>query len=1645
MSVKSLLKQAKDALVDAKDYALARDRANDVLSEDPKNYFALVFLAAAEGNLGNAEESRQAYLSAIGVNRQQAAAFQGYNQLLAGLEKDGKWTDLVAALEAIRDVYAEGNDAKNLHATLLKLVDAAIKANERLKAADALLSFIPPHPYASLLATLPDTTASPLSTLLRVTSLHAAHERDLFDIQVALRRKRLDAPPLEALQRAVAGEIAAGSKLPELYARLDAVAGEKGATEALTDAERDQLRKSRLSYVGTLQTQLSLAPSSSTGAKHALYTTLLSLCRTLVSSHVSAPLPYQILLDSSDVHVEKYDTAIVDDAVAALDAEDALARVAGAYTGWIEGGASEEAVELCDTVAIAPLKSIFATSFLTALLLDVKDWHRALAAAQRLGELVKEQERVCGVEVGQPALASEIARGRCYANLDAGSREEAVAWFERALRRDPENVEAVLGLGDVHLTRYADPTRASELFTRALELSPDSIPAKEAFAWAQYHLGNLAQSLAMLTEVADAADSAQVQYRLGRVVWDMRDDTPTAATEARAHFMRAVKLDPGFAPAYTALGQYLSEHEGDASRAHRFYVKALSLDPLDEYAGSRVVEYCLQQGDAPQAVEVCKVATEANPRAAWAWKKKAFAEMETKSYTSSIASFQAAIRLSVRDPPLWSGLGDAYLHEGKYTAATKAFTRASELEPDNVYPRYKLGLVKQRTRYYEEAVVELSAVAAELGAEAEAEADTDTASSALRVGMLQALAACQTELGRDLVAKGVYGRAAETFATALTTALQGHQAAEALQCWAKVVGDSCLAFRGLPAYVQYVSGETLAEIARVFQDAHQATNGHSSAVGDLLAGLPEKKTDTDGPLRPSLEGIIACASLAYRHCVRLCVPPVGARKKHLLAGCLHDLAMSFFARWKAEPSIGVEYYEACVKCLTLATKYHPTEVTVWNSLGVVTALKEPGLSQHAFITAVELDNKSSTTWSNLGFLYLIHHDIDLAKRAFSQAQLANPEDPNSWIGLALINRAIGNSSEEGSLLAHAYDLSEGTHVEGTFNYCLQNVKQKISATNFRSLSNDEWFGLAFALARLVDRNNGDPVIHNLLGVCLERQGRNLEAEEAFDRALALLDDDVKRSSDVRANVGRVVFESPKDDRKNDRSADDAIGSVVQGIVYYSERETTKALEEFQRALRESTSRDGNKLRDFASLLSAQTLYAMGEPQNLEAAQRQLLQSATQTTTHVPSLLALCALGLVTGDGNVATAAGEELLKLPAHSLGDHDADVDDILSRLFRLQGDSKAALRFVQRSVHRYPHMTKRWAHLAVVIARTAPRKSGAAKSCGEVGKDALAASIAVVASGQITVDRRGFAVSAAQKAVRLSPGSFGAWSSLWVALRARIAFLSCTEGSQAVPRDLVLSLERTARHLWENRDQFDNASVAHSTLWSRLMLSDSILSGFILSPNPTTAVEEDVSTFQQSAALCDITDDPSVPDGFVPMFWTLSARHYVLAQDYGSAVASLKAALSRDHTYAPAARLLLAIYNQLGLPRAGDSTARALARSGNDGAILSSVSWNLLRGELTAASENNRTLASGSVQPEVEAVSRLLQAMVLGRSSGGPQRAVKIVQKVAESEFIKVGAWEEAFLGWAGCRLDSANSESWEQRMRNILKSESKFNCIY
>lgn len=67
-------------------------------------------------------------------------------------------------------------------------------------------------------------------------------------------------------------------------------------------------------------------------------------------------------------------------------------------------------------------------------------------------------------------------------------------------------------------------------------------------------------------------------------------------------------------------------------------------------------------------------------------------------------------------------------------------------------------------------------------------------------------------------------------------------------------------------------------------------------------------------------------------------------------------------------------------------------------------------------------------WTNLGMMYLMHDDNELAAQAFSRGQAIDPENAATWVGQAVLASRARDHGEAHELYQHAFEIGDRSFV-----------------------------------------------------------------------------------------------------------------------------------------------------------------------------------------------------------------------------------------------------------------------------------------------------------------------------------------------------------------------------------------------------------------------------------------------------------------------------------------------------------------------------------------------------------------------------------------------------------------------------------------
>ncbi|KAG1896020.1 superkiller protein 3 [Suillus fuscotomentosus] len=1378
---KSKLKAARDA-IGKKKYEQAREAAAQVLEYEPDNYTAHVFLGLALLELGQHEKSEQLYRKAIELKDDQILAWQGIAKLH---EQTQKWNDLADTLEHMMQIFAKNDDATKCAETLQKLMDILRQHGTRREVIQALYFYLPESSLYPVLSTLPPPNATnPTSTSIfptqsaihnslavyeELVSLTEREEEMFIKSEFDKRRTRLGAPKPEQLKKDIGIEIWHSSKLPVLY------------NDILNHpSTSDELRRATESKLIRYKYQLFLALPSTDPEKRQVGMQLDEMVHGIVTIGIPDEFAWCIWFEGKD-----YDTVGTGHAIK-LTMITELATLEGlglAYlkqfielfptstlalmlTGYLTYnkaayGDEESTEELTFAVdsdpygtildAFSALPDSLLANMITARVhLQEVEYTDAIKVAESGLELVRRYESNAARELQEVRKAFHIILATSFVHLFPPKHHPRALYFlNDVLKQDPTNVDGLMGKG--YVFRYAEKWEEAEvLFAQAAEQLPDDVDkgveAKEESAWCLSRMH------------ADAGVDALKE--VFETLKDIEDrDTGESREEAFKYFITSLKHNREYAPAYTSLGVYYSEHASppDHTRASKCFQKAFELDARESEAARRLAEGFADEREWDLVEVVARRTIDGEggmgagmgegdgaasgkylPTNAWAWKALGVVELIRRNYAESIKVFQVALRADVDDQL-------SYSKAGRHAAALRALGRAHELQPDDWMCTYFIGEVQRQAGRLAEALTSFQSILDVRPTEA---------------GVLLSVAQTYLDLARHQRFTGFVTRAEQSFISCVNVVLVAIRESPGYRgvAW-KIAADALFDLSVITVFADenYVR-ETVTVVCEIIQDQSSAR----------LAGL-FKFTTLSPDDRITGLNVLEAAVAAYDYRIT-----VGSSDETALPSSLYDLAVALHEWILKQPSGTTgKALEATNSFLVQALQIEPGNVRFWVALGDLHFAQKPKLSQHAYIKAIEVDTKNVVAWTKIGLLYLYHNDIELATQAFTKAQTLDPDHTLAWIGQALIAITNGHEADARTLLEHAVSMTADV------------VNTSPPPYIFRAPNTDRLLTAFFVLGRYSQRCPADACGLHIFGLICEHLGKLEQGVEYISRAITLLEAAYEEKEDpiverqfviAHTNIARLrlglqdyegslaSFENALSLLPEDAERESQILRVQaqygSGLASFKMGDLQAAMAAFQAALESAA--DDLVLRGQVTVLLAQTMWAIGTPEFRESAKGLLLDCITADPENLMAINTLAGMGILTEDDGLVDAALSEILSLPVEQRLELDPrrDVTYLLVQHYLGLGDSDKAIKIAQKALHVEPSNLQMRREVASLLLMQ-----------GE--GDAASAILASVALNQnIAEAKTTLALSvlaqpiqsqrSAQKAIMLEPGQLRNWQTL-------------------------------------------------------------------------------------------------------------------------------------------------------------------------------------------------------------------------------------------------------------------------------------------
>ena len=588
-------------------------------------------------------------------------------------------------------------------------------------------------------------------------------------------------------------------------------------------------------------------------------------------------------------------------------------------------------------------------------------------------------------------------------------------------------------------------------------------------------------------------------------------------------------------------------------------------------------------------------------------------------------------------------------------------------------------------------------------------------------GVLIAMLQSRAENAWAKIAQGMFGEAGKLASKAILVAHKiAQQRSDIFNLW-KAVGDACSALGHSKIFASDVDLVTLSALLQVrLGDDLNVLSDVDKASLDFLTS--EDTVDAES----KADKCLIAAVLAYKRGVYASSSDIHAQAVswYNLGWAEHRVYISGGQSLRSRGKKPQRFLRAAMKCFKRAIELEASNADFWNALGVVTMWTSPRIAQHSFVRSLHLNENSARTWTNLGSLYFINNDNDLAYDAFTRGQSTDPEYPEAWVGQGLLSILEGKLDIARGYFLHAFEIADST---------LRSTKRRYATSAFDHLIHSagsaavDYLQPLFAIHQLHELSPSNTAVSHLMALYAERVADYDNGSNALEEVCEAMEaeyeksesnDSLARFAQAKADLARVNLaqhdsEAAAENAETalDLSSDGNLGAaytdartkwrlsahITAGLAHSHLKAVDQSIKSFQNALEESP---GNP--DVICML-AQVLWAKGGQEEKQAARSQLFDCVSNNEGHVEAICLLAVIGLADADVDVIEAVEDDLKALLTRdSTSDTDrirvgSVLNAILSHRRRETGDADVAvIGDAARSVMLSPGQVQGWMELA-------------------------------------------------------------------------------------------------------------------------------------------------------------------------------------------------------------------------------------------------------------------------------------------------------------------------------------------------------------
>lgn len=1342
------------------------------------------------------EEAAKAYLSATKSKPEDAQAWLGLCDLYES-QGSSKVDEYREAAVRVAEIFADADDKHRSQVAIDKFTKFAKEHGSPTQYKRSLQVVLP---GSSVYDFLEGRLPHPVYTYTRLAELTEAEEKQRINTQIGERRTRLGAR-IGQVTVEVKREVFASSDLEQLYRNI------------IDWGNDDEVRREYEEKL--LQRMFDMLVVLPKGEKNEKREQVLEAARGMVIVKHPFLLAWTLAIEWRDVSmIQDLDVGILREYLEFFP-ETSLGKVLKAYLDCEispfpappkdddDEKKDEEELSQEDRLMIMSEgledgnTSVLAHRFVSDYYLHLEEYESVIDVARNGMKLLAAEAVKSDLDFQNTKDALNCSLATALVHHQAPKNHpEARSLFHDILARKPKSTPALIGLGLI-LEEQEDYDEAVNFLSQALEQDPSNTRIAIEGAWCDALRGNYGPALETMEnylpelKVNDPKSRelrAQTLYRTGVCMWQL--DSSKAARKDRggayARFLAAIKTNVNFAPPYTSLGFYYADYAKDKKRARQCFQKAFELSSSEVEAAERLARAFADQAEwdiveivAQRVIDSGKVRPPPGSKKkgiSWPFSALGVVQMNRQEYSQAVVSFLSALRISPKDYHSYVGLGESYHNSGRYNSARRTFTYAEgphdgaqlNLSGDSWFTRYMLANVDRELGEHEEAIAGLQDVLSDRPEE---------------FGVLIALLQTFVERAWRCIETGFFGQAADGAVQALDLAQKIIKLRpSAFNLW-KAVGDACSIFYWVQAKLEIFPTQAVKELlAQDIDTKEYNILAEVDAIDHnaLEAGLDET---------PQTPQFLALTILAYKRAIFSCAHDI-----HAQAVAWYNLGWAEHRAYSSssDAKSGKKFLRAAIRCFKRAIELEAGNSEFWNALGVVTTKLNPKVAQHSFVRSLHLNERSARTWTNLGVLYLLNNDHELAHQAFGRAQSTDPEFAHAWLGEGMIALLMGDVKEALSHFTHAFEISDSSSLITKRQYAIT-LFDHLLITPSASNEMTALIQPLFALGQIKISAPSDLAFSHLAALFSERVGDHTVAVETLTSLCTAAEADYETSESLSA-LGRYAH--AKADLARNQLASKAFAEAAEnagtaldlsadasesgldaearrklrlsahltaGLAQFNLQDWDAAIAMFSSALEESVNNP-----DVVCLI-AQVLWAKGGDKEKSAARDQLFECVGEHPTHVPSIVLLGAIAALDNDTDTIDAMKDDIqsLRTDDKTSRQEKTAIETVLAAIAALQGgDSDVdadTLAVAQTAVMLAPYEAHGWSEFVAHTESAFPAEMAllnaqrAVPPYGDLGAEELARAFAGTG-----------AVRDAQRAVVVAPWERSGWEAFADAVSA-------------------------------------------------------------------------------------------------------------------------------------------------------------------------------------------------------------------------------------------------------------------------------------